>query len=117
MRPDVTQLFDWAVDRRRPLIFDAQSLVTGDLADLLCRHLILSRSLENASNQTRLHRNDRPRPTLAKERKLRRVRIIERDFRRQRLHFWPPTRRRKARLRNRDRNPTIANIMRRLHAS
>src|SRR5580692_5092717 len=40
MRPDVTQLFDGAVDRCVPLIFDAEASVTDDLADLLRPYLI-----------------------------------------------------------------------------
>src|ERR1700676_2396147 len=46
--PSLTQRIEWAVDRCAPLILDAKSLVTGDLADLLRGHTILSRTLQNA---------------------------------------------------------------------
>ena len=56
-------------------------VVTDDLADLLRRHLILSRSLENASNQSRLHRDDRACAAFAR-------RAHVRAGRRMRVSFW-----------------------------
>src|SRR5579862_5313035 len=120
IRPSVTQLFDWAVDCRVPLVFDAESVVTGDLADLLRRHIILSRSLENPGNQTRFHRNDRARSAFTKKRKLRRSvasTVVERNFRRQRRQLRPSASRRKARLRDRDCKSAVADIVCRLHAA
>ena len=49
MGPDVAQSVEWAVNRCAPFILDAESLVTGDLADLLRGHTVLSRTIENAS--------------------------------------------------------------------
>src|ERR1700722_18524176 len=67
MGPDVAQRFEWAVDRCAPLILDAKCLVTGNLADLLRGHAILSRTLQNAGKQRRLDRDDSASAALVEE--------------------------------------------------
>jgi hypothetical protein len=48
MGPGVAESFDGTVDHRAPPIFDAEGIAADDLTDLLRRHLVLSRSIENA---------------------------------------------------------------------
>src|SRR5882672_3411790 len=48
MGPGVAQRGDGTIDHRVPLILDAESIAADDFADLVRRHLVLSRSIENA---------------------------------------------------------------------
>src|SRR2546427_3564538 len=47
MGPGVAKRFHGTVDHHAPLMFDAERTVAGDLAKLLRRHVVLSRSIEN----------------------------------------------------------------------
>src|ERR1035438_1968977 len=64
--PDVAQRMERAVNHCATLILDAKIAVTDDLADLLRRHAILSRILQNASKQRRFDRNNSARATFIK---------------------------------------------------
>ena len=67
MGPDVVHLGDGSLDHRAPLIFDAESIATDDLANLVRRHSILSRSLENAGKRSCSDGDNGARATFAKE--------------------------------------------------
>jgi hypothetical protein len=47
MGPGVAERFDGPVDHRAPLTLDAEGSAAGDLAELACRQVVLSRSIEN----------------------------------------------------------------------
>jgi hypothetical protein len=47
MGPGVVERFNGTFDHRAPLMFDAESIAAGDLAELVRRHVVLSRSCEN----------------------------------------------------------------------
>ncbi len=57
--PGVAQNLNGTIDHRMPLKFDAEGMAAGDLADLVRRHLVLSRSIENGGKRRRLDRNHR----------------------------------------------------------
>src|SRR5216117_3227660 len=48
MDPDVAQNLEGAVDHGAPFMFDAERTFAGDLAKLAGRHIVLSRTFENA---------------------------------------------------------------------
>src|SRR6266852_2915215 len=56
MAPGVAECFNETIDHRAPLMFDAEGIAAGDLADLVRRHLVLSRSIENGGKRRRLDR-------------------------------------------------------------
>src|ERR1700730_6499874 len=58
MGPGIAQDFEWAIDYRAPLILDAESLIAGDLADLVRRHSVLSRTLAKVGKETRRYGDD-----------------------------------------------------------
>src|SRR5712692_1886317 len=59
MGPGVAEWFNRTVDHCAPLMFDAERTVAGDLADLVRRHFVLSRSCENGGKRRRLDRYHR----------------------------------------------------------
>ena len=67
MGPRVVQSRNGTVDHRAPLILDAESIAADDLTDLLRRHLVLSRSIENAGKHGGLDGYDPTSAAFAKE--------------------------------------------------
>src|SRR6266478_2445980 len=65
--PGVAQHGDGTVDHRASLILDAESIAADDFADLVRRHLVLSRSIENAGKVRGGDGYDRASAALAEE--------------------------------------------------
>ena len=70
MGPGVAQRGDGTIDHRAPPILDAESIAADDVADLVRRHLVLSRSIENAGKVRGGHGYDRAGAALAEEGRL-----------------------------------------------
>src|SRR4029077_11857381 len=68
MGPSVVQLGDGTVDHRAPLVFDAKSIAADDLANLVRRHSILSRSLQNGGKRSWRDGYDRAGAAFAEQR-------------------------------------------------
>jgi len=71
MSPGVVQRFDWRLNHRAPLMFDAESIASDDVADLSRRHSIVSRSIENAGKRRGRYRYDRTGAAFAERRDFR----------------------------------------------
>jgi len=80
MSPGVVESFDWGLNHRAPLMFDAESIAADDLADLARRHSIVSRSIENAGKRRRRYRYDRAGAAFAEEGVFGRGTLIESDI-------------------------------------
>src|SRR6267142_1413331 len=65
--PGVAQRRDSTVDHRAPLVLDAEGIAADNLADLVRRHLTLSRSIENAGKVRGGDGYDRTSAALAQE--------------------------------------------------
>src|SRR6266403_2247969 len=67
MGPGVAQRFHRTIDHRAPLIVDAESIAADDVADLVRRHLVWSRSIVNAGKVRGGDGYDRASAALAEE--------------------------------------------------
>jgi len=77
MGPGVVQRGDGTIDYRAPLILDAESIAADDLTDLVRRHLILSRSIENTGKLCGVDGYDRTGTAFAEEDRLDRTSFFE----------------------------------------
>src|SRR6202011_3932222 len=77
MGPGIAQRGDGTIDHRALLILDAESIAADDLTELVRRHLILSRSIENAGKVRGLDRDDRASSAFAKESRFDRTGFFE----------------------------------------
>src|SRR5882672_4567779 len=77
MGPSVVERGDGTVDHRAPVILDAESIAADDVADLVRRHLVLSRSIENAGKVSGGDGYDRASAALAEEGRLSRAIFFE----------------------------------------
>ena len=77
--PGVAKWRDWRLDHRAPLMFDAEGIAAGDLADFARLHIVLSRNCKNGGKVFGRDGNDGASAAFGEEGELDGKKVVETD--------------------------------------